>query len=135
MKKRTLHTIKARFIAASVIVIMVLAILPVIPAYAAACNSGVSGNWSAITWSCGHTPGAADTVTILNGNTVTITSSDNVSVTSVTINTGGVLINNGTLTAPTTTVNGTGILTNNAAMTVATTLTGTGMLTQAPRAR
>lgn len=42
-------------------------------ANAAACNSLASGNWGTIgTWSCGHVPLAADTVTIASGHAVTV---------------------------------------------------------------
>ncbi len=42
-------------------------------AQAAACNSLLGGNWnSALTWSCGHVPTAADDVTVANNMTVTV---------------------------------------------------------------
>ena len=55
------------------IVLLALAFLPARPAYAAACNSNGTGNWNTVgTWSCGHVPLAADTVTIGAGHTVTV---------------------------------------------------------------
>ncbi len=73
MIKRTLHTIKAKFIAASVIVIISLAILPVMPTFAAVCTATASGNWSSVgTWSCGYVPTSADDVAIANGVTVNL---------------------------------------------------------------
>ena len=65
-----------RTIAAVVVVMLALVTLPVTPAYAAACTSNTSGNWNApTTWTAcgGGVPGAADTVTIQNGHTVTVT--------------------------------------------------------------
>ena len=95
-----------------------------LPVNANACQSNATGNWSAAgTWTnCGGTtPQSADTVQIQDTNTVTL--DVNATVTSIGINTGGTLTedgsnrlltvsggwdNNGTFTANTSTVKFTG---------------------------
>ena len=59
------------------------------PALAAACSSGGTGNWSTITWSCGHVPVAGDDVTIVSPNAVTVDVAT--AILSLTVNNGGVL--------------------------------------------
>ena len=58
------------------------------PALAAACSSSGSGNWSTITWSCGHVPVAGDDVTIANTVTLDVATP---SLASLTVNAGAVL--------------------------------------------
>lgn len=65
-------------------------------ALAAACTSTGTANWSVIaTWSCGHVPVAADTVTIATGNTITLNSAAG-TVTSLTVS--GTLVVSSSLT-------------------------------------
>ncbi len=65
-------------------------------ALAVACNSTGTGNWATIaTWSCGHIPVAADTVTIATGNVVTLNSAAG-TVTSLTVS--GTLVVSSSLT-------------------------------------
>jgi LPXTG-site transpeptidase (sortase) family protein len=76
MKSHQNHTLLAKFVAACVIVILALAVLPGGTAYAGSCNSKASAAWSATTtWNAGCTgpggiPGSGDDVTIANGNAV-----------------------------------------------------------------
>ena len=66
------------------------------PASAAAYTSAQSGDWAAAgTWTPAGVPGPGDTVTILSGHLVTVTT--NVSVDAITIDNGGTLANNGAL--------------------------------------
>ena len=90
-----------RTIAALVVVMLALVTLPATPVYAAACTSNASGNWNvAGTWTgCGGIiPGAADTVTIQSGHTVTVTA--NAAASSITFSetstsTGIITVNSG----------------------------------------
>ena len=68
-------------------------------AYAVACVSIASGNWgTGATWNCGGlnvVPAAGDTVTIMNGHTVTLNVNSAV-IASLTVNAGGTLTTAGT---------------------------------------
>ncbi len=44
----------------------------------ATCTSNGGGNWTAISWSCGHTPTSSDDVVIAAGHTVTLSSSSTI---------------------------------------------------------
>jgi len=88
MHKQPFYQSTAKFIAAIMIVMLALAVLPVMPAYAATCTSTGSGNWSAVgTWSCGHVPNASDDAMIANGQTITFDLAS-ATVNSLTINDG-----------------------------------------------
>jgi hypothetical protein len=68
-------------------VMLAIAVLPLKPAYAAACNATISGNWSAPgTWSCGHVPTAIDDVTINVTRTVSFDAVGTSTVLSLTVN-------------------------------------------------
>src|SRR3569833_2784972 len=69
-----------------------LALIFVDVAHAATCTTkgNGGGEWrSRSTWTCNRTPGSSDTVTILSGDTVSVTR--NSSAGSVTVNSGGIL--------------------------------------------
>ncbi|HEY8886867.1 MAG TPA: hypothetical protein VIM35_00135, partial [Gallionella sp.] len=69
-------------------IVFLLLVLWAGEAAAAACNSKGTGNWNtAGTWSCGHVPAAGDSVTILNGHTITLNTNSNV-LASLTVNAG-----------------------------------------------
>lgn len=62
------------------------------------CQSDDDGDWNdSDTWSCGRVPTASDTVVIRNGDTVSL-NVNTAAIQSLTINSGGVLQNNGTRT-------------------------------------
>jgi hypothetical protein len=74
MKQRPFYQTTAKFIAALMIVMLVLAALPVTPAFAAARTAIVSGNWnSTATWAGAAVPTLADDCYINSGVTVTVT--------------------------------------------------------------
>jgi len=75
MKQQPFYQTTAKFIAALMIVMLVLAALPGTPARAATCTSAATGNWGTVgTWTgCGGgIPAAGDAVTILTGHVVTV---------------------------------------------------------------
>jgi len=77
-------------------IVFLLLVLWAGEAAAAACNSKGTGNWNtAGTWSCGHVPAAGDSVTILNGHTITLNTNSNV-LASLTVNAGGTFTTSGT---------------------------------------
>ena len=94
MKSQQFHTLHAKLMVAGVIVILAVAVLPMLHAFAATCTSKASGLWSAAgTWSAGCSgsggvPGSGDDVVIANGNAVTFDVAS-ATVNSLTIN-GGV---------------------------------------------
>jgi hypothetical protein len=74
MKNQPFYQTTAKFIAALMIVMLVLAALPVAPAFAAARTASVSGNWNdTATWGGAAVPTLADDCTIGDGVTVTVT--------------------------------------------------------------
>ena len=73
IRKQTLHSLKNKFIAATAIMILMVAGFPVPTASAAVCTSTSTGLWSsAATWSCGYVPTVSDDVVISAGDTVTV---------------------------------------------------------------
>jgi hypothetical protein len=74
MKNQPFYQTTAKFIAALMIVMLVLAALPVAPAFAAARTASVSGDWNdTATWGGAAVPTLADDCTIGDGVTVTVT--------------------------------------------------------------
>lgn len=92
---------------------------------AARTSNAVVGNWNAnATWTCACVPANGDTVTIVNGSTVTVSVATTTA--GVTVNAGGILTQSSTLTdSGTLSVAGTLNSTANMTITGATTDTGT----------
>ena len=88
IKKQNLRSLQNKFIAAIVIMILMVTGFPVPTASAAVCTSTGTGNWSsAATWSCGYVPGPSDDAMIADGTTVTLDLAS-ATVNSLTINDG-----------------------------------------------
>lgn len=87
---------KKRFVITVILCLAMWALLPANPAFAAACTTIASGNWtSAATWtSCGGGyPGQtinSDTATIAAGHTVTLNANPTNPISRLTVNSGGV---------------------------------------------
>ena len=98
MKNQPFYQTTAKFIAALMIVMLALAVLPVAPAHAAACtftsnvtttgNWSTPGSWTPVGSSCGTYPGASftgDIVIIASGDTVTLDVTPAFSIASLTL--------------------------------------------------
>ena len=94
MKTLKVSGVQVRSVQVSAVIILLLALMFLFPpgtAMGAVCNSTGTGNWNTVgTWSCGHVPVAADTVTILNTHNVTVDVAT-ANITSLTVNSGGTL--------------------------------------------